>query len=101
MLSDSIVDSIYVSDPLSALVSLKDNDDIKVIVAISWTYIIIAELLNSTGGIGSMIFKAARQSQTDQVFALLGVIVVIGIIQDKLFKWLDKILFPHKHLNKA
>jgi len=73
-------------------------DDIKVIVAISWTYIIIAELLNSTGGIGSMIFKAARQSNIDQVFALLGVIIVIGIIQDKLFTWADKLLFPHKHL---
>tara|TARA_R110000851_G_scaffold47990_1_gene116323 strand:+ start:132 stop:926 length:795 start_codon:yes stop_codon:yes gene_type:complete len=91
-----IIKHIFVPAVLSKLF-----DDIRVIVAISWTYIIIAELLNSTGGIGSMIFKAARQSQTDQVFALLGLIVLIGIIQDKLFKWLDKILFPHKHLNKA
>lgn len=76
-------------------------DDIKVIVAISWTYIIIAEMVNSTGGIGAMIFKSARQSRTEEVFALLIVIVVIGIIQDKLFTWADKLIFPYKHLTKA
>jgi NitT/TauT family transport system permease protein len=77
-------------------------DDIKVIVAISWTYIIIAEMLNSSkGGLGAMIFKAARQSNIDQVFALLAVIVLIGMLQDRLFTWTDKRLFPHKHLKKA
>jgi len=76
-------------------------DDIRVIVAISWTYIIIAEMVNSQdGGIGAMIFAAARQSKYEQVFALLLVIVLIGIIQDKIFLYLDKILFPHKHINK-
>jgi NitT/TauT family transport system permease protein len=76
-------------------------DDIKVIVAISWTYIIIAEMVNSTGGIGAMIFKSARQSRTEEVFALLGVIILIGIIQDRLFTWVDKLIFPHKHLKKV
>lgn len=77
-------------------------DDIKVIVAISWTYIIIAEMLNSTkGGLGAMIFKSARQSNIDQVFAILSVIILIGMIQDRLFTWADKKLFPYKHLKKA
>lgn len=58
-------------------------------------------MLNSTGGIGAMIFKSARQSRTEEVFALLIVIVLIGIIQDRLFTWADKLLFPHKHLKKA
>jgi len=91
-----IIKHIFVPAVLSKLF-----DDIKVIVAISWTYIIIAEMLNSTGGIGAMIFKSARQSRTEEVFALLIVIVLIGIVQDRLFTWTDKILFPHKHLKKA
>jgi NitT/TauT family transport system permease protein len=91
-----IIKHVFIPAVLSKLF-----DDIRVIVAISWTYIIIAELLNSTGGIGSMIFKSARQSQTDQVFALLIVIILIGIIQDRLFKWLDSRFFPYKHLKKA
>jgi len=76
-------------------------DDIRVIVAISWTYIIIAEMVNSNdGGIGAMIFAAARQSKYEQVFALLIVIMGIGMLQDKAFKYAGKLLFPHKYINK-
>jgi len=78
----------------------KLSDDIRVIVAISWTYIIIAEMVNKTEGVGAMIFTAARQGRTDKVFALLGVIVLIGILQDVLFKYVDKLIFPHKYINK-
>jgi len=89
-----IIKHIFIPSVISKLF-----DDIRVIVAISWTYIIVAEMVNNTGGIGSMIFKAGRQSRPEQVFALLFVIILIGIIQDKLFTWLDKILFPYKHIN--
>jgi NitT/TauT family transport system permease protein len=75
-------------------------DDIRVIVAISWTYIVIAELINNQGGLGVMLHTAARQSRIDKVFAILLAIVVIGILQDQLFKWLDRIIFPHKYTNK-
>jgi NitT/TauT family transport system permease protein len=79
-------------------VTSKIFDDIRVLTAISWTYIIVAELVNKTGGVGALIFTAARQSRLDKVFAVLFVIVIIGILQDKLFKWLDQKLFPYKHL---
>lgn len=72
-------------------------DDIRVLVAISWTYIIIVEMLNRSHGVGSLIYTCVRQSRIDKVFALLFIIIVIGFIQDILFKWLDTILFPHKY----
>ncbi len=79
----------------------KISDDIRVLVAISWTYIIIAELVNSTGGIGALIFKAGqRQGRIDKVFAILIIIILIGFIQDKIFIFLDKKLFPYKHTRK-
>jgi NitT/TauT family transport system permease protein len=72
-------------------------DDIRVLVAISWTYIIIAEMLNSSGGgIGALAYSASRQGRVDKVFAILFVIVLVGFIQDLLFKALDKYLFPYK-----
>lgn len=72
--------------------------DIRVLVAISWTYIIIAEMLNNTGGIGGIIYVAGiRQGRTDKIFALLFVIVVIGFCQDKIFQWLDKVVNPSKY----
>lgn len=75
----------------------KISDDIRVLVAISWTYIIIAELINKEGGVGALIFTATKQSRTDMVFAILIIIVMIGYLQDLLFKKLDRFLFPFKH----
>lgn len=71
--------------------------DVKNIVAISWTYIIIAELLNRVGGIGAMIYLAVRDSRMDCAFMLLFIIVLIGFFQDRLFGLLDQIFFPHKY----
>lgn len=78
-------------------VSSKVFDDIRVLVAISWTYIIIAELLNRTAGIGSLIFVAQRQSRVDKVFAILFLIILLGFVQDKVFQWLDKKFFKYKY----
>lgn len=75
----------------------KISDDIRVMVAISWTYIIVAELINKEGGVGSLIFTATKQSRVDMVFAILLIIIVIGYLQDQLFKWLDFLLFPFKY----
>jgi NitT/TauT family transport system permease protein len=73
------------------------SDDIRVLTAISWTYIIVAELVNNEGGIGALIFRAARQSRLDKVFAALFVIILIGVIQDKIFQWLDRQVFKFKY----
>ncbi len=86
------VKSVYLPSVLSKLI-----DDIRVLTAISWTYIIIAELLNRQGGIGALIYLKARQGQIPKVFALLIVIVLIGFLQDRLFVYLDKRLFPFKY----
>ncbi len=73
-------------------------DDIRVLTAISWTYIIVAELVNSTeGGVGAMIFKKSRFGDMEKVFAILLVIIFIGLLQDRYFAYLDKKLFPFKH----
>jgi len=76
-------------------------DDIRVLTAISWTYITIAEMLNKGGGLGELIWMAKRQSRIDKAFAILIVIVIIGLLQDRIFVLLDKFLFPYKHLNKG
>lgn len=84
--------SVYLPAVMSKLM-----DDIRVLTAISWTYIIIAELLNRQGGIGSLIYIKARQGHVDRVFAVLLVIILIGFIQDRLFVYMDRRLFPHKY----
>ena len=78
-------------------VMVKLIDDIRVLTAISWTYIIIAELLNKEMGIGSLIYTKSRQGQIDKVFACLIVIILIGLLQDKLFALIDRMINPHKY----
>ena len=55
------VKSVFIPDVLSRV-----SDDVRVLIAISWTYIIIAEVINSSeGGIGALVYMAGRQSQED------------------------------------
>jgi NitT/TauT family transport system permease protein len=88
------VKTVYFPSVMSRLM-----DDIRVLTAISWTYIIIAELLNRQGGIGSLMYIKARQGQIEKVFAGLIVIIVIGFLQDRIFQFIDKRIFPHKYMN--
>lgn len=86
------VKTVYLPYVLSKLI-----DDIRVLTAISWTYITIVEMLNKSGGIGELIWEAKRQSAMDKAFGVLLIIVLIGVLQDRLFVSLDKVLFPYKH----
>jgi len=87
------IKSVYIPSVLSRI-----TDDIRVLTAISWTYIIVAEGIGSTGGIGALIWRAGiRQGRVDKVFAMLIVIMLIGIIQDKIFLYLDRLFFPYKY----
>ncbi len=71
-------------------------NDIKNLAALSWTYIVIAEMINaSSGGIGALCFTAARYSRIDKVFVILFIIVLIGWTQDKILSYLGTILFPY------
>ncbi len=91
------IKTVYIPSVLSRI-----SDDIRVLTAISWTYIIVAELVNSSeGGVGALIYLKGRFAQTDKVFAILLVIIIIGLLQDKYFTYLDKKLFPFKHKNEA
>ncbi|MFK7810374.1 MAG: ABC transporter permease [Saprospiraceae bacterium] len=85
--------SVYIPSVMSRL-----WDDIRVLTAISWTYIIIAEALGNQGGLGALIYRLGqRQGRVDVIFALLLIIVVIGFLQDKIFTVLDREFFPYKY----
>lgn len=71
--------------------------DVISLTPISWTYITIVEILNKDGGIGSLISTLTRQSRTPEVYALLFLIIIIGLFQDIIFKGLDKLMFPYKY----
>lgn len=74
------------------------SDDIRILTAISWTYIIVAETSADQGGIGSLIYRAGqRLGRVDITIACLIIIMLIGIFQDKVFAYLDRKFFPYKY----
>jgi NitT/TauT family transport system permease protein len=85
---------VYIPSVISRIII-----DVQNLLAISWTYIIVAEMINSSsGGIGSLAFLSARQSRVDMVFAVLLIIVFVGFLQDRLFSFLDKRICRFKYL---
>jgi len=85
--------SVYIPSVFSKLI-----DDIRILTAISWTYIVVVETINADeGGLGGMIYMTRRLSRVDKMFAILIIFILIGIIQDRIFARLDKELFPHKY----
>lgn len=64
-------------------------------LAIAWTYLVIAEIIASTTGIGAMMMRARRFLHTDQIMAGIITIGVLGLLFDMLFRWLYRWLFPY------
>lgn len=68
--------------------------DIVNLVALSWTYITIAEVVNASGGgVGALCFTVATRGRIDKVFAILIVVILVGMIQDKILTYIGNQLF--------
>jgi len=57
--------------------------------------VVIAEGLNKEGGIGALISTFTRQSRMPEIYALLFVIILIGLFQDWVFRKMDPVFFPY------
>lgn len=85
------VKSVYIPSVMSKLI-----DDIRVLTAVSWTYIIITEYINKDGGLGALIHMKRRLLQMPDMFAIILLIILIGFLQDRLFVYIGKRLFPFR-----
>ena len=64
-------------------------------LAMAWTYLVIAEIVASTTGIGAMMMRARRFLHTDEILAGIIVIGALGLAFDLAFAWLHRRLFPY------
>lgn len=64
-------------------------------LAIAWTYLVIAEIIASTTGIGAMMMRARRFLHTDDIMAGIVTIGVLGLLFDIGFRWLYRAMFPY------
>jgi NitT/TauT family transport system permease protein len=68
-------------------------DGLIVINGIGWTYVILAEIINSRGGLGYLVSIAGRLQRTDEVFAGLLLIMFIAIASDRLLHYMRRRYF--------
>ncbi len=69
---------------------------LRVMNGIGWTYVILAEVINAHYGLGALITVAGKRSHVDQIFALVIVILVIGVVSDFLIRFVNRRLFSWK-----
>ena len=67
---------------------------LRLVLGWAWTYVIVAELIGSSSGIGHMIVDSQALLNTGQIIFGIIVIGVIGLISDFLFKAANRALFP-------
>ena len=66
---------------------------LRVMNGIGWTYVILAEVINARYGLGALITVAGKRSHVDQIFALVIVILVIGVASDFMIRFVNRRLF--------
>jgi NitT/TauT family transport system permease protein len=67
---------------------------LRLVLGWAWTYVIVAELIGSSSGIGHMITDSQALLATGQIIFGIIVIGLIGLTSDFLFKGVNRTLFP-------
>ncbi len=67
---------------------------LRLVLGWAWTYVIVAELVGASRGIGHMIIDAQRFLDTGQMIFGIFVIGLIGLVTDLLFRAANARLFP-------
>jgi NitT/TauT family transport system permease protein len=67
---------------------------LRLVLGWAWTYVIVAELIGSSSGIGHMIIESQMLMATGQMIFGIIVIGMIGLVSDFMFKAINRVLFP-------
>ncbi|MBZ3695031.1 ABC transporter permease [Phyllobacterium calauticae] len=68
-------------------------ETLRLVLGWAWTYVIVAEMIGASSGIGYMIINSQALLATGQIIFGIIVIGVIGLISDFLFKSVNRRLF--------
>ncbi|MDF1859058.1 MAG: ABC transporter permease [Verrucomicrobiales bacterium] len=70
-------------------------DTARQMLAVSWTYLVIAEIVAATDGIGAMMMRAKRFVRVEDILAGILVIGILGLLFDLLFRLLHRLWFRY------
>lgn len=70
-------------------------DNMRIGLGWAWTYLIVAELVAASTGIGHVILQSSRFLQTEKIIAGILTIGALGLLSDAAFRLLYRTLFPY------
>ncbi|MBT4889839.1 MAG: ABC transporter permease [Rhodospirillales bacterium] len=70
-------------------------DSMRNMIAVSWTYLVIAEIVAATDGIGAVMMRGARFLHVDIIMGGILTIGVLGVLTDLSFRIAGHFLFPY------
>jgi ABC-type nitrate/sulfonate/bicarbonate transport system permease component len=63
---------------------------------VGWSYLVLAEVVVKSGGLGDLIDTARRRAMTGRVYLVIVIITIIAWIADLLWVRLGTLLFPYR-----
>jgi NitT/TauT family transport system permease protein len=75
-------------------------ETLRMVLGWAWTYVIVAELIGASSGIGHMITDSQALLATDNIIFGIIVIGLIGLVSDFAFKWVNRRLFSWAQLGR-
>ncbi|MED1607261.1 ABC transporter permease [Cytobacillus sp. FSL W7-1323] len=63
-------------------------DTLRITFGWAWTYLVVAEIVGASSGIGYMIMQASRFLQPDKIIVGILIIGLLGLLTDLIFKWI-------------
>jgi len=69
-------------------------DSMRTMIAVGWTYLVIAEIVGAFDGIGAVMMRAGRFLNVDTIMAGIFMIGVLGVLTDIFFRVVQRVLFP-------
>lgn len=69
-------------------------DACRVGVGLTWSYLLVAEIVASENGLGYIIIRGQRFLQTDKIFFTIVVLGLLGLLYDRAFTISRRWLFP-------
>jgi NitT/TauT family transport system permease protein len=75
-------------------------DSLRISLGWAWTWLVLAELVAATSGLGYRITTAQRFFQTDLIVGYILVLGVLGLVTDQVMKGLAHLLFPYERVRR-
>jgi NitT/TauT family transport system permease protein len=70
-------------------------DSMRISLGWAWTWLVVAELVAATSGLGYRITTAQRFFQTDLIFGYLLILGILGLMTDQIMKYAGRRLFRY------